>query len=144
MTTLLLSTHLFSYAITWTMLVFCIICFQAGFGSMEAMGEEVTCNAESSIVIEQRDLQFDHPATSLTAVVECSCFATHIRLACGSEWIQAYADAAHLTVIGDGVCLLLPNQVMVPYTPLTFLYQHSPPLVDIHAIDATFFNCTPT
>lgn len=108
------------------------------------MDGEPACNAESSIVIEQRDLLFNHPATSFTTIVKCPCFAKHVRLACGSDWLQAYVNVTNLTVLGDGVCLLHPNQVLAPNTSLTFLYQYSPPLLNIHAMDASFFNCTST
>ncbi|KAI5055664.1 hypothetical protein GOP47_0029185 [Adiantum capillus-veneris] len=125
----------------------CIFIFlQAGlffYRSDAGSDEEATCQGKSSILIEQRDLQFNHPITAFTATVECACFATDIRLVCGSEWTQALVNATDLSIGGDGICLLLPGASLAPNASHTFLYQHSPPL-DIHYMDAIFSNCTST
>ncbi|MCO5583821.1 hypothetical protein L7F22_037735 [Adiantum nelumboides] len=110
------------------------------YGSDGSSDEKTRCQGNMPILIEQRDLQFNHPATAFTATVECACFATHIRLACGPEWIQAVVNTRDLSIGGDGVCILFPGESLAPYAPHTFLYQHSPPL-DIHFMDAIFSNC---
>ena len=103
------------------------------------------CDAATSIVIEQRDLQFDHPASSMSVQVRCPCYATDIILSCGSSngWDQSLVNPSYLTIEADGTCLLLNGLHISPYAPATsFIYQHSPPLPNPNPLYATFFNCS--